>query len=93
MSRALYKGSLPPDQHPITGMLVDMNYSFHGYVVVFYGNLGLRHATYLRGCSQDRAMRYAECEAAAVNCTAGVWEAHALPSHKALDWSEEGLPC
>jgi len=89
----VYKGSCPPDTFPLDGETYKMSHNFGGYAVVFRGRLGLRHCVYLRNETQERAMSYAASEAENVEAIeAEVWEAHAVPCHKATTWSEEKLP-
>jgi hypothetical protein len=88
-----YKGSCPPDVYPLDGEPRKMKYNFAGYAVVFRANHGRSHCTYLRGCSQERALSYAASEGAAIGSqVADVWEVHAIPYNAAIDWKEEGLP-
>jgi aromatic ring-cleaving dioxygenase len=90
---ATFRGSLQPNMHPITMEPAKMNYSFAGHVVIFEASAGRKHATYLRGIGCARAMRYAESEAQAIGAhSASVYEAHAIPTNRSHDWSEEVLP-
>lgn len=88
-----FKGSCPPDVYPLTGETKKMKYNFAGYAVVFRASGGRAHCTYLRGCSRERAESYAASEGVAVGASSvEVWEAHAIPVHRDMDWNEELLP-
>ena len=91
--KVIYKGSCPPDTFPLDGETRKMRYTFAGYAVVFRANLGRAHCTYLRGVDHNRAMSYAQSEGEAVGAeSVEVWEAHAIPCNRTMDWSEETLP-
>ena len=91
MTIATFNGSLTAGIDPDTMNTIKSN-PFTGFAIVFRANLGRSHTVYLREVSLDRAMAYAESEAAAIGAhRAEVWQVASSPRHSRWDWSEERL--